>query len=174
MDLLPLPRRRGEAFCALLEHIPAHGLPQHGGTATSVMVMIDLHTLRTGLGLAQTSSGDTITAAEARRLACTAGILPVVLGGTSEILDLGRTRRLFSPAQHKAMAIRDRHCRAEGCDIPAAWCEAHHANKPWSKGGRTNLADGHLLCSLHHHLAHDPRYNTSRLPNGDIRYTRRT
>lgn len=152
----------------------AHGLPQHGGTATSVMVIIDLPTLRTALGLAQTSSGETITAAEARRLACTAGIVPVVLGGTSEILDLGRTRRLYSPAQHKAMAIRDRHCRAEGCDIPATWCEAHHANKPWSKGGRTDLADGHLLCSLHHHHAHDPRYTTSRLPNGDIRYTRRT
>ena len=117
------------------------------------------HTLLTGLGLAETSTGDPITAAEARRLACTAGILPVVLGGAGEILDLGRTRRLFSPAQRKAMAIRDRDCRAEGCDIPAAWCEAHHANEPWAKGGRTDLADGNLLCSFHHHRAHDPRYD---------------
>ncbi len=135
VDRLPLTRRRGEAFCALLEHIPADGLPAHGGTATSVMVTIDLAHPQNdlGLGLAETSTGDIITAAEARRLACTAGILPVVLGGRSEILDLGRTRRLFSPAQRKALAIRDRHCRAEGCDIPAAWCEAHHATKPWSQ-----------------------------------------
>jgi hypothetical protein len=81
---------------------------------------------------------------------------------------------LFSPAQRKAMAIRDRRCRAEGCDIPAAWCEAHHAQRPWATGGRTDLAHGILLCSFHHHRAHDHRWDPSRLPNGDVRYTRRT
>jgi hypothetical protein len=178
VDRLPLTRRRGEAFCALLEHIPTDSLPTHGGTPTTVMVTLDLDQLRTGLGLglglAETSTGETITASEARRLACTAGILPVVLGGTSQILDLGRTRRLFSPAQRKALALRDRHCRAEGCDIPAAWCEAHHANKPWAKRGHTDLADGLLLCSFHHHQAHNPHHDQQRLPTGDIRYTRRT
>jgi hypothetical protein len=174
VDRMPLARRRGEAFCALLEHVPRDGLPRHGGSATSVMVMIDLDTLRSGLGLAETSTGETITAAEARRLACTARILPVVLGGTSEVLDLGRSRRLFSPAQHTTLAIRDRRCRAEGCDIPAAWCEAHHAAAPWSRHGRTDLEAGLLLCSFHHHRAHDPGFRADRLPNGDVRYTRRT
>jgi hypothetical protein len=174
VDLLPLSRRRGEAFCALLEHIPGHGLPKHGGSATSVMVIIDLDALRSGLGLAETSTGETITAGEARRLACMAGVVPVVLGGKSEILDLGRTRRLFSPAQRKALSIRDRHCRAEACDIPAAWCEAHHAKNPWAADGRTDLHEGVLLCSFHHHRAHDHRYTANRLPNGDIRYSRRT
>jgi uncharacterized protein DUF222 len=174
VDRLPLPRRRGEAFGALLEHIPATGLPVHGGTATSVMVMVDLDTLRTGCGCAETSTGEPITATAARRLACTAGIVPVVLGGAGEVLDLGRTRRLYSPAQRKALAIRDRHCRAQGCEIPAAWCEAHHAGRPWSQGGKTDLKDGLLLCSFHHHRTHDTGWDTSRLPNGDIRYTRRT
>ena len=108
------------------------------------------------------------------RLACTAGILPAVLGGRSEILDLGRSRRLFSPAQRKALALRDRRCRAAGCDIPAAWTEAHHATDPWSRQGHTDLNNGLLLCPLHHHRAHDTRYHTHRLPNGDLRYTRRT
>jgi hypothetical protein len=171
---LSLPRRRGEAFCALLEHVPAHGLPRHGGTPTQVLVTIDLETLTTGLGLAETSTGHTITATQARRMACTAGLLPAVLGGKGEVLDLGRTRRLFTPAQRKALAIRDRTCRAEGCNIPAAWCEAHHAQAPWSHGGKTDLADGLLLCSYHHHRAHDPKYDTSRTPNGDLRYHRRT
>jgi hypothetical protein len=174
VDRLTLLRRRGEAFCALLEHVPAHGLPVHGGTATSVMVMVDLAALRAGLGLAETSTGDVLTVAEVRRLACGAGILPVVLGGRGEILDLGRTRRLFSPAQRKALAIRDRRCRAEDCDLPAAWCEAHHADRPWSRGGGTDLSHGVLLCSFHHHRAHDHRWQTSRLPNGDVRYIRRT
>src|SRR4051794_34337962 len=174
VERLPLTRRRGEAFCAFLEHIPGDGLPQHGGSPTSVMVMIDLDTLRTGVGLAETSTGETITAGQARRLACTAGIVPVVLGGPSEVLDLGRVRRLFSPAQRKALAIRDRGCRAEGCEIPAAWCEAHHAGAPWSQGGRTDVKDGLLLCSFHHHRAHDHLYRADRLPHGDVRYTRRT
>jgi hypothetical protein len=159
---------------AVLEQIPSVRLPARGGTATAVMVMIDHDTLRSGVGLAETSTGQTITAAQARRLACTAKILPVVLGGASEILDLGRARRLFSPAQRKALAVRDRRCRAEGCDIPAAWTEAHHASQPWQHGGHTNLTDGLLLCPFHHHRAHDPHYDHRHLPNGDIRYTRRT
>ena len=170
---LPYPRRLGEAFCALLERLPAKVLPQHGGTATSVMVTIPFDQLRAGIGAADLGTGDRITATEARRLACTAEILPVVLGGKGEVLDLGRARRLFNPAQRKAMAIRDRRCRTEGCSIPAAWCEAHHL-RPWSQGGRTDLADGVLLCPWHHHRAHDPRYTADRLPNGDCRFTRRT
>ena len=171
---LSLPRRRGEALCALLEHLPADGLPAHGGTATSVMVMIDLDSLRSEAGLAVTAVGGAMTGDEVRRLACNAGVIPVVLGGDGQPLDLGRTRRLFSPAQRKALVIRDRRCRAEGCDIPAAWTEAHHAGRPWSQGGRTDLKDGVLLCSFHHHRAHHPGWRPDRLPNGDVRFSRRT
>jgi hypothetical protein len=174
LDQLPAPRRRGEAFCALLENLPAEGLPKHGGTTTAVMVMTTLEQLRTGLGTAQTSTGDRLTAEQTRRLACQAGIVPVVLGGKGEILDLGRTRRLFSPTQRKAMAVRDRGCTAEGCDIPAAWCEAHHHQKPWSKGGKTDLTDGKLLCPFHHHRAHHPGWDTHHHPNGSTTFHRRT
>jgi hypothetical protein len=138
------------------------------------MVMIDFDALTGGLGVADLSTGGQVTATQARRLACTAGIIPVVLGGAGEVLDLGRTRRLFSPGQRKAMAIRDRRCSEEACDIPAVWCEAHHATNPWTKGGRTDLKDGLLLCSFRHHRAHHPQWVTARLPNGDVRFTRRT
>ncbi len=176
VDQLPTPRRRGIAFCALLENLPSHGLPQHGGTATTVMVILDLDTLKTdaGSGFAETSTGDRCTAEQARRMACQAGIVPVVLGGKGEVLDLGRTRRLFSSAQRKAMAVRDRACTADGCTIPAAWCEAHHHKQPWSKGGKTDLADGKLLCPLHHHRAHDPGWEVHHHPNGSTSFHRRT
>jgi hypothetical protein len=174
VERMPLPRQRGEAFCALMEHLPSDGLPRHGGAPTSVMVMVDFETLQREVGVAETSAGGHLTAGEVRRLACGAGILPVVLGGAGEVLDLGRSRRLFSPAQRKALAIRDRRCRAEGCEIPAAWCEAHHAGLPWSQGGRTDVADGVLLCSFHHHRAHHPKHRADRLPSGDVRFTRRT
>ena len=167
------PQALGQAFVALLEGLDPDRLPLHGGDATSVMVTIDLTALRDSLGNAITDGGTRITASEARRLACTAKIIPLVLGGDSTPLDLGRSRRLFSPGQRKAMAVRDRTCRASGCDIPAAWCEAHHATDPWSRGGKTDLADGVLLCSWHHHRAHDDSYLHTRLPNGDLRFHRR-
>ncbi|HET7194084.1 MAG TPA: DUF222 domain-containing protein [Nocardioides sp.] len=172
-DAGPYPRRLAHAFTALLERIPDDWLPQHGGTNTTVIVTIDHDKLRQDLATAGLTTNTAITASEARRLACAAGILPAVLDGRSQPLDLGRTRRLFSPAQRKALAVRDRHCRVEGCDVPAAWCEAHHT-KPWSTGGRTDLADGVLLCSFHHHRAHDARYDIARLPDGQMRYHRRT
>ncbi len=174
VDQLPVARRRGEAFVAFLENLPDTGLPVHGGTTTSVMVTLDLDTLRTGTGVATTSTGDRVTAEQARRLACQARIIPVVLGRKGEVLDLGRSARLFSAAQRKALAIRDRECTTEGCSIPAAWCEAHHAKQPWSQGGRTDLDDGKLLCSFHHHRAHDPAWQTHHHPNGSSTFHRRT
>ncbi|WP_240617409.1 HNH endonuclease signature motif containing protein [Nocardioides speluncae] len=170
----PQHRARGQAFCALLEHLDPARLPAHGGDATTVMVTIRHDALARDLAAAGlVGTDDKISASEARRLACTAQIVPVVLGGRSEILDFGRTRRLFSRAQHKAMRLRDQRCRGENCTIPASWCEAHHW-EPWSKGGKTNLADGILLCSHHHHKAHDSRYSAKRMPNGDIQFHRRT
>jgi hypothetical protein len=172
-DRRPYDQKLGHAFTAFLESVDSKRLPLHGGDATTLMVTIDFARLRDGLGTALV--GDTpITAGEARRLACTADLLPAVLGGDSEILDLGRARRLFSPAQRKAMAIRDVTCRAEGCEIPAAWCEAHHATAPWTAGGHTDLADGLLLCSWHHHRAHDHRYRVQRTGDRRLTFHRRT
>ena len=169
------PRQRmAEAFAAFLEAADTARMPLHGGDATSVFVTISLETLTSQLAGTGLVGEEPLSAGEVRRLACTARIIPVVLGGTSEVLDLGRSRRLFSPAQRKAMALRDRRCRAEGCTVPAAWCEAHHATAPWARGGRSDLADGVLLCSWHHHRAHDPRFDTRRLAHGDYRFHRRT
>ena len=170
---LPHARLLGQAFCSLLEAIPADAMPLHGGSATTVVVTIDLEALRSGLGRATTGDGTTLTASETRRLACQAGLIPAVLGGKSEPLDLGRRRRLFSPAQRLAMAMQHPTCRAEGCTIPASWCEAHHWRRPWAQGGRTDLADGKLLCPWHHHRAHDSQYETRNLPDGGVRFHRR-
>jgi hypothetical protein len=96
-----------------------------------------------------------------------------VLGTESEVLDLGRRNRLYSRAQRQAMAVRDRHCRARACSIPAAWCEAHHLH-PWSRGGPTDLVDGILLCPFHHHRIHDERYAHTVAPDRHVDFTRRT
>jgi hypothetical protein len=166
--------RMGQGMCEVLEHLPTDGLGEHGGLAATLIVTLDHEALKTGLGAAALVDGTELSPGEARRLACGAGIVPAVLGGSSAVLDLGRERRLFSRAQRVAMVLRDKGCRAEGCDRPPSWTEAHHLTKPWSEGGKTDLNDGILLCGHHHRLAHRPDYHHHRLPNGDIRFTRRT
>jgi hypothetical protein len=175
VEELPLSRRRGEAFCALLENLPASGLPRQGGTATTIAVVIELQTLLADLGnagVATTSAGDRITADQARRLACTAGIMPFVMTGKSVIHDQGRAKRLFEDALRVALNLLYPECTADGCSIPASWCEAHH-QVPWSKGAKTRLEDGTLLCPFHHKRAHDPAWNVNYHPDGTTTFTRR-
>jgi hypothetical protein len=169
----PYDRLLGQAFARVVETYDVENLPRHGGHATTVFITMSLEDLRKDLGTAALGfDGEQITAAEARRLACNADLVPVVLGTDSEILDLGRTARLAHPIQHRALRLRDKGCQAEDCDAPAAWTEAHHL-APWSEGGKTNLADMVLLCPHDHRRIHDPHYAHERLPDGRIRFTRR-
>ena len=122
----------------MLENIPTKSLPRHGGTATTVMVILDYDTLVAEVnaaGIADTSTGEPLTAGQARRLACQADILPAVLDGKSEILDVGHLKRLVTDAIRKALNLRDRGCTEIGCTMPAEFCEAHHI-VPWSRAAR--------------------------------------
>ncbi len=171
----PRDRLLGEAFCELVETLDPSRLPQHGGEATQILVTISLDSLLHGLGAADLLGPDgsmRISATEARRLACRAHLIPAVLDGAGEVLDQGRAQRLFTAVQRTALRARDRTCRADGCTIPAAWCEAHHLT-PWSAQGRTDVRDGALLCSYHHHRIHDPAYRHERMASGDFRFHRR-
>lgn len=129
------------------------------------MITMDLDKLRAGLGWALTGDNEKLSAAEVRRLACQANLVPAVLGAESEVLDLGRSKRLFTPAQRKALGLTWTCCAIDGCDVPAAWCEAHHLD-PWSTGGKTDLANGILICPRHHHYVDDPRFTLTRTPAG--------
>ena len=133
---------------------------------------IDHDRLDQALATAGLTSGTTITAGEARRLACAAGILPAVLDGKSQVLDLGRKRRFHNQAQRIVATIKQGGCIAEGHDEEPACTQMHHPVK-WARGGETDR-DGWRLCPPAHRLVHDPRYTHQRLPNGKIRFTRRT
>ena len=149
-ERIPTPRLLGLALTDLLEALPAEVLPAHGGTATTVTVHLNLDQLTASLekaGIATLDTGDTITAAQARRLACQAKILPAVLGGKSEVLDLGRSRRLHSAAQRKAIRIQQTQCQTDGCTVPAAWCETHHPHA-WSPAARPTSTTPHCSAAI--------------------------
>lgn len=166
------PTRLGHAFCDLIDHLPGEALPTAGGLSARVVVTTSLDTLRDGLGSAVLDTGEPISPAQARRMACAADLIPAVLGTDSHPLDLGRANRLFTPAQRVALNLRDQGCTAEHCDRPPAWTEAHH-DTPWSQGGPTDLGNARLLCAFHHQRIHDSAYATIRLPAGKVRFTRR-
>jgi hypothetical protein len=153
VEPVPYASRLGQAFCDLIESIGPDHVPTAGGVNATVLVTIDEQKLREGVGTAALSTGDDVSVAAARRLACGAGILPVVLGGRGVPLDLGRAVRLFDSKQRVALAVRDHGCVFPGCDRPPAWCDAHHVTA-WGEGGATGLSNGALLCGFHHRLIH--------------------
>jgi hypothetical protein len=103
------------------------------------------------------SSGAPIGPETARRLACDAAIIPMVLGAHSEVLDVGRTKRLVTPAQRRALIVRDGGCRWPGCDRGPEWTDAHHL-LAWIFGGPTELWNLLLLCRAHHVNVHEGRF----------------
>ena len=137
-------------------------LPDHGGLATTMVVTMPLETLKTGLGTAQLGTGETITAGEARRLACTAGLVPAVLGTKSEVLDLGRTARLLWPAQQLVES------RLRSVESRTGCATQRTQGATQRTGGATNgpldPAAGVLLCHWHHKRAHDTRYPPTACP----------
>ena len=156
-DRIPYPRRLGQAFGALLEHLDPDKLPQHGGDTTTVLVTIGLESLQTQLGTGTIVGGEDLSATAIRRLACNADIIPVVLGGKGEILDLGRSRRLFHPANAKPWPCATSTAGPKAAPSPPAGARPTTL-KPWSQGGNTDIDDGVLGCNWHHHLLHDPTF----------------
>ena len=149
-DTRTVSQRRHDAIVGIVKDSLKADDGDLSGVSATVLVIVDQGALMTGVGSATIAGVDTpVSAATARRMACDARIIPVVLGGASQPLDLGSSRRLFSEAQRLAMAVRDGGCIWPGCGEPPGRCEAAHL-KPWRDGGRTSIDNGMLLCRFHH------------------------
>jgi len=149
-DTRTVSQRRYDAVVGIVKDSLKADDGDLSGVSATVLVIVDQEALMTGVGSATIAGVDTsVSAATARRMACDARIIPVVLGGASQPLDLGSSRRLFSEAQRLAMAVRDGGCIWPGCGEPPGRCEAAHLT-PWRDGGRTSIDNGILLCRFHH------------------------
>jgi hypothetical protein len=129
-------------------------LPASGGEPPQLTVTVAYDPLTRALGVGRLDSGDRVSPATVRRLACDAQIMPVVLDGGNQVLDAGRSRRLATGPLRRALVVRDRGCSFPACDQPPRWCDGHHV-RPWSSGGPTRLDNLVLLCRHHHRLIHE-------------------
>jgi hypothetical protein len=153
-DLRTSDQRRAEALVEICRRAAAAGGAAPATTKAAVFVTVDFQDLqhRSGAGTSL-ASGQLLAPETIRRIACDAQIIPVVLGTDSEVLDMGRARRLFTPAILHAMWLRDQGCTIPGCTAPAFWADAHHITH-WVDGGATSLLNAALLCGRHHTIAH--------------------
>jgi Domain of unknown function (DUF222) len=131
----------------------AQDCPTTAGEPPHLSVTIHWDALRTGLGAAVLDYGTHLSASQARRWACDAKIIPVVLGGVSEPLDVGRAMRTVPLSIRRALIARDRGCAFPGCDRPPGMCQAHHC-RHWVDGGDTSMENCVLLCETHHRHVH--------------------
>ena len=172
-DQRSVPARYADALGDLLQIALSSGqLPTSGGARPTVVVTVDLATLRRELG---TAAGELrwagpISAEAARRLACDAGIVPAVLGAAGEPLDVGRLSYPVTAAIRRALEVRDGGCAFPGCHRPPPWCAAHHILH-WTNRGITAMSNLVLLCGRHHVVVHHQGWTVRIAENGLPEFT---
>ena len=159
--------RRMDALDGLCTRVLVHGLPADNGIRPHINVTVDAETLqatandeaRRSLDLdiqpATLEGFGPIGPGLLAHLLCGAELTPFLIktvGKNIEVLDVGRTERLATPRQAKAIRLRQQGvCAAPACWHPIA--HNHHI-RWWSEGGRTDLDNLIGLCRKCHTLVH--------------------
>jgi Domain of unknown function (DUF222) len=154
-DLRETGARYADAFVQLCQ-LATRGLPQVRGERPNVALTMSWETLQSksaGCAPGTLDTGIPISIEATRRVLCDANVIPIVLGGRGEPLDVGRLTRVIPTAIRRALVARDQGCAFPGCDRPASWCDAHHC-KHWADGGATAVCNLCLLCTHHHDVVH--------------------
>ncbi len=134
-----------------------------GQHRVGVRVHVAHRDLATTTGYAHLEGQTTpVSVTTATRIACNAGLVPIVIDDTGQPLNVGRQQRFHTPAMRIAMAARDGGCIMPDCDRPPHWCEAHHTNEWHNDHGHTSVEDGVLLCRHHHLLVHNKGWRITR------------
>jgi len=151
----PNDHRQAQALIALVNG--ASDTASDVSARAEIVVHVDLETLKHGLhagGTCRTALGADLPVETVRRLACEAEILPVVLDGRSVPIDVGRSKRLATVHQRRALEAIHPTCAIPDCEVIFDHCNVHHIEY-WENGGSTDLNNMVPLCSRHHHAAHE-------------------
>ncbi|MFK4084673.1 DUF222 domain-containing protein [Kribbella sp. NPDC020789] len=119
-------------------------------------------------GVGELVFGRNLSASAVRLMACDAAVLPIVLGGDSQPLDVGTEQRFVNRYLRRALNKRDKGCVV--CKAPPWMCHAHHLIH-WADGGPTSLKNLVLLCAAHHRAVHDGQWAIT-ITDGTVGATR--
>jgi hypothetical protein len=149
------------------------GVLSGGHTATKVTVICDLDTLTGGTTPARLTEGTPIPAAQARRIALTAGVSPLLLGTGNTPLYLGHRVRFANASQRQVLETLYSTCAVQGCEVPGTLCEVDHVHG-WALGNSPTDIDKLALCCGWHNRykhTHPDRLHITKAQDG--RYTYR-
>ncbi len=150
-------QRQAEALAEVcgyaLEHGPTSLVPETGGRRPQISVTVRLEDLETRARSGMLDFGGHTSPGTLRMLACDAAVIPIVLGGKGQPLDVGRATRTVPDGLRRAVTARDRGCAHPGCDRPPSWSEIHHI-LPWEQLGEHKIDNLVMLCTIHHRLIH--------------------
>jgi hypothetical protein len=155
-DTRSMPQRNADALTDICKFFLDHNdsVETSGGEKPHITVTLDYETLSGQANRLPEIDGVAVDPETLRRLTCDAGIVPIVLGSDSEVLDVGRRTRTIPTAVRRALEQRDGGCTWKGCTAPASWTDAHHIIH-WADGGETSLSNLALLCRTHHTATHE-------------------
>jgi hypothetical protein len=165
-----LDRRLADGLVEMAHHSMDEGsLPKRAGERPHLQVTATLETLlqRCGAPAGDLEFSLPISAASVERLACDCKLTRILLDSDSQVIDVGRTKRLMTPAQQKALRVRDKGCRWPGCDRPPTWTSGHHLEH-WIRGGSTELKNLVLLCHRHHWMVHEGKWQIAGTDDGQF------
>ncbi len=178
-DGLTVAQRNADALLQLVDIAATNGLPSGGGLPASVTLTVSLDeaarvaakdpaehggSFEARQRGAATADGRPAGDAAVRFGMCCAAVTPVltdqprptgllgrIAATRAEPLAVGRTVRLATAAQRKALQLRDGGCVIPGCTIGAAYTQPHHVT-PWQLDGPTDIANLASVCFVHHRL----------------------
>ena len=143
--------RRADALTELARRqLDGGNLPQKAGQKPHLLLMAEMQTLAKAPGspAAELEWSLPVPAETARRIACDCCVTEVGPRGEH------RVSRVVPGWMRRQLIARDRTCRFPGCDMPGAWCDAHHIEH-WADGGLTVLWNLILYCRRHHRKSHE-------------------
>jgi len=167
--LAPHAHRRGgdhRTFPQRLHDAVAEHLAGRQTTSVNVTVSLDTVLAVKGSPAGEIQGAPLIAQPTVERLLCDCAVRRIVLDPGSLVVDVGRSRRVVTPAGRSAVESRESGvCGCPGCDRPGR--TIHHL-KPWSQGGSTDLPNQVLLCYWHHRMVHEGGWRLARQESGEL------
>jgi Domain of unknown function (DUF222)/HNH endonuclease len=156
-------QRQAEALADVCGYVLDHAdVPACGGRRPHLNVLVRLEDLQNRARAACLEFGGTLSPESLRLLCCDAAVIPIVLDGRGQPLDVGRLTRVIPDGIRRSVTARDRGCAR--CGKPPSWCEIHHVRK-WENGGPTSIDNCVMVCRACHRLVHHAGWDV-KLVNG--------